>query len=466
MESATIGSVKTDFPARSSDDSALHGNEAVLTVSSLNRLARETLEGHFPLLWVTGEISNLTRAPSGHLYFTLKDAQAQVRCTMWRNRAQLLGFRAENGMGVEARVLVTLYEPRGDFQLGVEALRPAGPGSLFEAFVRLKDKLSAEGLFDAGAKRSLPLYPRRIAVVTSAAAAAWQDVLATLSRRAPHLEVVLYPAVVQGEGAARSLVDALRTASMRSARDGTDVVLLVRGGGGLEDLQAFNDESLARAIRACPIPLITGIGHETDFTIADFAADVRAATPTGAAELASAGFVDAGNRLSGLAKALSGALRYRLDTLAQRLDRAALRLVHPRERLRLSREGVERLGERLALAMARRLERLATRHRLMHLRLAARQPDIGRESARCAQAGRQLAWAAHELIRSRRERLATLASHLQHLAPQAVLARGYSITRDADGRILRSIAGVESGSAVSVELANGRLRATVNSTEA
>uniref|UniRef100_A0ABX1PR37 Exodeoxyribonuclease 7 large subunit n=1 Tax=Aromatoleum anaerobium TaxID=182180 RepID=A0ABX1PR37_9RHOO len=438
----------------------------MLSVAELNRLARQTLESRFPLLWVGGELSNLTRAPSGHLYFTLKDAQAQVRCTMWRNRAQLLPFRPENGMRVEARALVTLYEVRGDFQLGIEALRQAGVGNLFEAFVRLKDRLAGEGLFDAALKRALPRYPRRLGVVTSPAAAAWHDVLATLRRRAPHLEVVLYPAPVQGEAARTRLAEAVRVASGRAAMDGIDLLLLVRGGGGIEDLWAFNDENLARAIRTCPVPVVSGIGHETDFTIADFAADLRAATPTGAAELASAGYHEACARITSLGRTLSAALHYRLDTLAQRIDRAALRLVHPRECLAVGHERTARLGVRLAAAMSRRLERLHARNEQLRLRLEARRPDIEREAERCTRLANRLALAGERLIDRHGARLAGLAAHLQHLAPHAVLARGYSITRDAGGRILRTSAGVGAGERVSVELATGRLHATVNSTDA
>jgi exodeoxyribonuclease VII large subunit len=437
-----------------------------LSVSALNRLARETLERRFPLLWVSGEISNLTRAPSGHLYFTLKDESAQVRCTMWRNRAQLLPFRPENGMRVEARVLVSLYEVRGDFQLSVEGLRQAGQGNLFEAFLRLKEKLAAEGLFDVAAKRDVPRYPRRIGVVTSPAAAAWRDVLAALYRRAPQLEVVLYPAPVQGDGAGARLADALLAASARAACDGIDLVLLVRGGGSIEDLCAFNDERLARAVRACGVPVISGVGHETDFTIADFVADVRAATPTGAAELASTGFHTAEARLAELERILASAMRRQLHSHAQRLDRAALRLLHPRERLQQARERHERQAARLSAAMHRRLERLRANQQILRLRLTARRPDLRRDMERCARAATRMAQAREMHLRLRTERLATLAAHLQHLAPQAVLARGYSITRDTEGRILRSAHDTAAGAEVSVELASGRLHAIVNSTEA
>jgi exodeoxyribonuclease VII large subunit len=429
----------------------------VVSVSELNRMARELLESALPLMWVGGEISNLVRAASGHVYFTLKDASAQVRCAMWRNRAQLLAFRPENGMRVEARALVTLYEARGDYQLSVEALRPAGIGSLFEAFNRLKAKLAAEGLFDEEGRRALPRYPRALGIVTSPQAAALRDVLVTLRRRAPHLPVVLYPAPVQGADAPVRLLEAVRSAGRRAAEDGVDVLLLVRGGGSIEDLWAFNDEALARALRACPLPVVCGVGHETDFTIADFAADLRAPTPTGAAELASAGWYAARAELAVLEPRLRRAVERRFGELAQRLDRAALRLVHPRERLRRERDTLARLGERLRHASARRLEAADLRTTRAGLRLRAAAPRPQALAGRVDMLGERLARAATRLLEARSQRLDALAAHLQHLAPQAVLARGYAIARDERGRVLRSAAGVPEGAAVSVQLADGRL---------
>ena len=429
----------------------------VVSVSELNRMARELLESALPLMWVGGEISNLVRAASGHVYFTLKDASAQVRCAMWRNRAQLLAFRPENGMRVEARALVTLYEARGDYQLSVEALRPAGIGSLFEAFNRLKDKLAAEGLFDEEGRRALPRYPRALGIVTSPQAAALRDVLVTLRRRAPHLPVVLYPAPVQGADAPVRLLEAVRSAGRRAAEDGVDVLLLVRGGGSIEDLWAFNDEALARALRACPLPVVCGVGHETDFTIADFAADLRAPTPTGAAELASAGWYAARAELAVLEPRLRRAVERRFGELAQRLDRAALRLVHPRERLHRERDTLARLGERLRHASARRLEAADLRTTRAGLRLRAAAPRPQALAARVDMLGERLARAATRLLEARSQRLDALAAHLQHLAPQAVLARGYAIARDERGRVLRSAADVPEGAAVSVQLADGRL---------
>ncbi|ENO87493.1 exodeoxyribonuclease VII large subunit [Thauera linaloolentis] len=437
----------------------------ILTVSALNRLAREALESALPLMWVGGEISNLTRAASGHLYFTLKDANAQVRCAMWRNRAQLLPFRPENGMRVEVRALATLYEARGDYQLNIESVRPAGVGNLFEAFNRLKDRLAAEGLFDAGTKRTPPRFPRGIGLVTSPAAAALHDVLATLGRRAPHLPVVLYPTPVQGVDAALHLAEAVTTAGRRAAQDGVDVLLLVRGGGSLEDLWPFNDERLARALRACPLPVVSGIGHETDFTIADFAADLRAPTPTGAAELASAGWHAAHQEIAALGPRLDRSVVRRLDALAQRLDRASLRLIHPRERLRQASAEIGANAGRLQRAMQHRLEQARFRHAALDIRMARLRPDLPAARARCDRLARQLQQAAKASLRQHQARIEALEAHLQHLCPTSVLARGYAIARDAQGRILRSVDEAQTGMTIDVQLADGTLHTRVTGQE-
>lgn len=447
-----------------SDQVAALPPSTVLTVSELNRLARRTLEQRFPLLQVAGEISNLTRAASGHVYFTLKDEQAQVRCTMWRSKAQLLAFRPENGMQVEARALVTLYEVRGDFQLSIEGLRQAGAGNLFEAFLRLKTRLEAEGLFDPTRKRALPRFPRRIGIITSPAAAAFQDVLVTLRRRAPNLQVVLYPAAVQGETAALQLRQALAAASDRASDDQIDLVLLVRGGGSIEDLNAFNDEALARVIRASRVPVISGVGHETDFTIADFAADARAPTPTGAAELASGGYFDAGQRLLQLEQGLQRTMQRRLDTLAQRLDRASLRLRHPRERIAAEVERCEQLRERLARARSRMVERNQARLEMLAVRIRALCPTIGPAREHLERLSRRLTEAAARLIADRQRRTDTLAVQLALLAPQAVLARGYSIARDRQGHIVRSIDDLAQGDALEIQLHDGRVNTRVEAT--
>ena len=433
----------------------------ILSVSTLNRLAREALEAALPLMWISGEISNLTRAASGHLYFTLKDANAQVRCAMWRNRAQLLAFRPENGMRVEVRALATLYEARGDYQLNVETIRPAGIGDLAEAFRRLKDKLGAEGLFDPAGRLALPRFPRGIGIVTSPAAAALRDVLVTLRRRAPHVPVVLYPAPVQGADAVARLVDALMTAGRRAAADGVELLLLVRGGGSLEDLWSFNDEALARAIHACPLPVVSGVGHETDFTIADFVADLRAPTPTGAAEIATTGWHAAAGETAVIAARLQRSIARRLENLEQRVDRASLRLVHPRERLRRASAELTVQGSRLQRTMQHQLERARFRLAALDLRLARARPVFSARLDRVEALSGRLARAAQQLLDARLSRLETLESHLQHLSPESVLARGYAIARDAHGHVLRSARQVAENEVVDVQLTDGTLRTRV-----
>lgn len=415
---------------------ALFATERTLTISDLNHQVRERLETAFPLIWVQGEISNLSRAPSGHLYFTLKDNQAQARCVVWRNKAQLLGWLPENGQQVDVRALVTLYEPRGDYQLNVETLRRTGQGALFQRFLELKAKLEAEGLLDPAGKRPLPAFPRRIGIVTSPQAAALHDVLTTLRRRAPHVALSLYPTPVQGSDAAARIARALA----RAGQDKHDVLLLCRGGGSLEDLWAFNEEVVARALRASPIPVVCGIGHETDFTIAEFAADCRASTPTAAAEMASperdvlrAGLDRLGQKLS------AGALRRLMDD-GQRLDHLAPRLIHPRKRLQQQNEALDRLHARLSSALTRRCTQQA--HLLQHL-------------------GLRLGHAGKAALNPAARRLESLAASLRQLDPFAVLERGYAVVRSADGRIIRDAAELAPGQQIDLTLARGQRKATV-----
>jgi exodeoxyribonuclease VII large subunit len=437
-------------------------DERVLSVAELNRLARGVLESNIPLLWVAGEISNLTYAASGHVYFSLKDEGAQVRCTMWRNRAQSLPFRLANGMNVEARALVTLYEARGDYQLNVDALRQAGIGALYEAFARLRQRLEAEGLFIPARKRPLPRYPRRVGIVTSLQAAALRDVLAAFERRTPSLPLVIYPAPVQGEGAAAQLAAALRSAA---ARQECDVLILCRGGGSIEDLWAFNEEVLARAIAACAIPVVCGVGHETDTTIADFVADQRAATPTAAAELVTAGYVDAAQHLARLAPLLQRALWRRLENLQQRVDIAARSLVHPGERLARMRLATDHCGARLAAAVRGTMETAYHAIGRHGLRLRGARPQFGTAQQSLQHLARRLAGALQHGQEQRQARLEALHSHLVHLDPRQVLARGYSIVRDASGTIVRSSGQLAAGCEVDMQFAAGKARATVTRTD-
>lgn len=356
-------------------------DKQILTVSDLNRLAREVLEQSFPLFWVSGEVSNFTRAASGHWYFSLKDQTAQVKCVMFKGRNSYIDFIPREGDKIEARATVTLYEARGDFQLTVEFVQKAGLGALFEAFEKLKAKLAHEGLFDAAFKKPIPTNPSTIGIVTSPDAAALRDVLTTLKRRNPNIRVIIYPTPVQGKGAAAMITKAIRTASKR---DEIDTLIICRGGGSMEDLWQFNEEVVARAIDDCPIPTISGVGHETDFTICDFVADMRAATPTAAAELACVDIRVLQNQLLNLQNQLNKQVNFLLNQSAQKLDFLARRLISPQQQIENRAIQIKQLQHRLTLAMQQNMQ-------------------------------------------SHQHRLLRLASSIEQLNPNAVLARGYAI---------------------------------------
>ena len=433
----------------------------MLTVGELNRAIAGLLERNVPLLWVSGEISNLSRVSSGHWYFSLKDKDAQVRCVMFRSRNQNVGWSLREGDRVEARALPGMYVVRGDFQLTVEQLRRAGAGGLYEAFLRLKEKLAAEGLFDPATKRQPPLMPRGIGVVTSLQAAALRDVLTTLARRAPHIPVVVYPAPVQGLDAPPRLVAALQLASRRAVQDGIDVLLLVRGGGSIEDLIAFNDEGVARAVAACTVPVVCGVGHETDFTIADFVADLRAPTPTAAAELASPERARQLTELSLLNGRIERAMQRGLRQSEQRLDDAQRRLKSPRQRVA---DTVARLDEnrrRLRAALASRVAHELQTLRLAQARLRHQRPDDGAPQAALAKLHERLARGLQAGVHDRSARLDVLSAQLRLLDPANALARGYSIVTDPEGRIVRDAASLAPGATLALAFARGAARATV-----
>ena len=421
-----------------------------LSVSELNRGVRGMLERGYPLVSVRGEVSNFTRAASGHLYFVLKDAGAQVRCAMWRGKAQGLDFAPANGDAVQVRANVTLFEARGEFQLAVESMRRDGAGSLFEAFLRLKEKLTREGLFETDRKRELPAMPRAIGVITSPQAAALRDVVTALRRRAPMIPVIIYPTPVQGEGAAARIAQAITTANARAE---VDVLLLCRGGGSIEDLWSFNEEVVARAIVASSIPLVAGVGHETDFTIADFAADLRAPTPTAAAELASPHRDQLLSHLSGAAYELRRSMQACLDEARQRLDWAARELVPPSARLVAQRRDLADLARRLDWQMQRGRERRAAVLQSLAARL--RPPALAPMQAQLRRGAGALARAMRLDMRLRAEQLARLQPALAHLDPQQVLSRGYSVVRDATGNIVRAGGSLEQGAVLDIRFAEG-----------
>jgi exodeoxyribonuclease VII large subunit len=435
----------------------------IYTVSRLNREARTLLEAGLPSLWIVGELSNLSRPASGHWYFTLKDADAQVRCAMFRQRNLAVRVAPREGLLVLLRARVGLYEARGEFQLVVDHLEEAGEGELRRRFEELKQRLAAEGLFDSGRKKPLPRFTRRIGVVTSATGAALRDVLHVLRRRNPGVAVVLYPVPVQGTGAAREIATALGLADRR--RD-VDVLLLVRGGGSLEDLWAFNDEGLARAIAALGLPLVTGIGHEIDFTIADFVADLRAPTPSAAAELAVPDAAEWLRALDQSARRLQSAAVRSLRARAQAFERARRRLVflHPAQALRQRMQRLDELQGRLVSAARRGVR--ASRERLLRLfaELAGRSP-AARLAAQCLQVAHlhaRLAPALRHLLALAAGTLGSAARGLDAVSPLATLERGYAIvTLAGSDTVVRDPAMAPPGTEVNARVARGRLRARV-----
>ena len=430
----------------------------VVSISELNRRARASLEREFPLLWVAGEISNLTRAASGHIYFSLKDEAAQARCVMFRSRANSIPWRLENGHQVEAHALVSLYEPRGDFQLNIETFRRAGLGRLFEAFARLKAQLEAEGLFAAERKRPLPRFPNRIGIISSPGAAALRDVLVTLNRRAPHLQVILYPTLVQGDSAA---ADIARAITLAGRRNECSLLLIVRGGGSIEDLWAFNEEVVARAIAASPLPIVSGVGHETDTTITDHVADLRAPTPTAAAELATQGWHEAAGDIVDLETALGRAAQRHVAREQQRLDHLSLRLVHPATRLAQARDRLALLGSQLDASLARCLGRQRDRLNRAALGLGRNVPGTARCRGNIGLLAQRLDSAVREQYRQRLSALDKLAAALAHLNPRATLARGFSIVRDAGGSLVTDASSLHAGQTVSIHLARGSAEAAI-----
>ena len=431
----------------------------VYAVSELAEILRALVEDSLPRVWVEGEVSNFSRPASGHWYFTLKDEQAQIRTAMFRNANYLIRPQPKNGDRVRVRAAVSYYTARGDLQLICEYLEPAGEGALLRAFEELKRRLSAEGLFDTALKRPLPALPRSLGLITSATGAAVQDVLAALSRRFPLLRVGLWPVPVQGAAAAPAIVKALRELPRRMQ---VDAILLVRGGGSLEDLWAFNEESVARAVRACAVPVITGIGHEIDFSIADFAADLRAPTPTAAAELISP---DRERLLAQIGQAqltLARSLQRGVQTQNQRLDRAGARLLqlHPQRALQQRAQQLDDSAQDLQNRMRRQLREARERLGALTRRLGARQPraDILRAQLQVDQWHQRLRRSMQSLLHLRGESWRHQHAQLQSLSAQSVLDRGYAIARTAEGTVIRDPAAISTRQSVELVLARGSVQ--------
>jgi exodeoxyribonuclease VII large subunit len=427
----------------------------VLSVSQLNGRARVLLEDIFAQVWVEGEISNLARPASGHIYFTLKDKDAQVRCALFRQNAQRVRSLLKDGMAVKVRGKVSLFEGRGDYQLILETLEPAGDGVLRQAFEALKQKLQDEGLFAQERKQTLPGHPRRIGIVTSPTGAVIRDIVSVFKRRAPQVELSLLPTAVQGREATAQIVRALQTADTQ----GFDAIILARGGGSLEDLWCFNEELVARAIAACSTPVVSAVGHETDVSIADFVADVRAPTPSAAAELLAPHTGDLRHRLEALHRRLVVRMQERLSREQLRLDASARQLKHPGERLRQQAQRIDDLDMRMRRAFV--IDMNKRRDRLAHAetRLAGQHP--GRHLAllrqRLDQLSQQLPRTMERQLKERQQRLNTHAQTLHIVSPLATLGRGYSILLDEHGRAIRSAEQAHNGQRLKARLAEGEL---------
>ena len=388
----------------------------IFSVKEINRLVRELLEQSFPSFWITGEISNFISASSGHWYFSLKDEEAQVRCTMFKNKNMAAEWIPKNGEKIEAKCLIGLYEARGEYQLNIEQIRHAGAGLLSEAFNQLKEKLLKEGLFEVSRKKSIPQFPRSIGVITSPTGAAIEDILITLKRRSPHIPIIIYPSLVQGKEAPPAIVRAIETAN---AREECDVLILARGGGSIEDLWAFNEEIVARAIVASKIPTITGVGHETDSTIADFVSDLRAPTPTGAAELVTSHTFELIKTIQVYKNQLNKLMAGLIRELVQKIDYLEKRLVSPRQQIQRQKEQIYQYIQRINQSM----KNVVIQYRL---------------------------------------HIDKLKLNLDHLSPHAVLSRGYSIITDVDGQIVNNVTQLKLDDKIHIQLNHGQADANIS----
>ncbi|OEC61714.1 exodeoxyribonuclease VII large subunit [Pseudomonas sp. ENNP23] len=431
----------------------------VLTVSQLNQRARHLLEDVFPQVWVEGEISNLARPASGHLYFTLKDSQAQVRCALFRQNALKVRQALRDGLAVKVRGKVSLFEGRGDYQMIADAVEPAGDGALRLAFEALKEKLAGEGLFATERKRPLPAHPQRVGIVTSPTGAVIRDIISVFRRRAPQVSLTLVPTAVQGREATAQIVRALALADAQ----GFDALILARGGGSLEDLWCFNEEAVARAVAACKTPIVSAVGHETDVSISDFVADVRAPTPSAAAELLAPDSSGLRQRLEGLERRLQLRIRQLIAHQHLRLDGLTRRLRHPGERLRQQAQRLDDLEMRLQRALDRQLSQRRERLARLETRLAAQHPGraLGLLRQRLDALAARLPRAIRETLGTRRLELQSQMQTLHAFSPLATLGRGYSILLDERGQAIRSASQTQPGQRLKARLGEGELEVRV-----
>jgi exodeoxyribonuclease VII large subunit len=440
----------------------LQPERRIFTVSDLTARIRDLLAKNFTDITVQGEVSNCRPAASGHIYFTLKDDRAQIRCVLFKQQQRGMKCHPEDGLKFSVRGSISVYDQRGEYQIYVESLEPLGRGALQLAFEQLKRKLEEEGLFDPACKKPLPLLPSRIGLITSRTGAAVRDVVRILTRRFPNVHLTLYPVQVQGDGAARQIIEALAYFSRKSV---ADVVLLVRGGGSIEDLWSFNEESVARAIVACSVPVISGVGHETDFTIADFVADVRASTPSAAAELVVQTRREFDKHVRDLRESLGNLIRYRCMVLARRIHELSGRsgFRRPHDLLRQNRQRADELTSRLALGLRARLEQSRRRFNAAHLRISSFDFRVKMSALRLRleKQTHDLGSCMERVVHLKREGWQRLHWQLQERSPLLVLERGYAIATDAAGNIVHEASQVALGDTVNVQLRRGRLRTEV-----
>ena len=434
-----------------------------ISVSELNALAKALLEDHLAGLWIAGEVSNLTRAASGHYYFSLKDSRAQVRCAMFKGAAMRLAQPLKEGDHIEVSGKISIYEARGEFQITVNEVRLKGLGQLYEAYERLKAQLQAEGAFSAERKKPLPARPQRIGIVTSLAAAALRDVVTTLNRRAPEIPVIVYPTPVQGSGSELQIAQAIKTASLRAE---CDVLIVCRGGGSIEDLWAFNEEPVVRAIEACAIPVVSGVGHETDFTLADFVADVRAPTPTGAAELVSPNRQESLHRLAQAQGRLKTVLEQRYFDASQKLDWLARQIRHPRQKLDGQRASISKLAQMLSYSMTQNLRAHTARFERQTQTLKHCRPDVSVYKNNIDRFQTALSHSFRQLLVHRRQSLTAQTALLEAVSPQHILERGFSVVKNTRGQVIRNADTLKQGQKLHITFADGETDVRVTKEQA
>ncbi len=434
-----------------------------ISVSELNALAKALLEDHLAGLWIAGEVSNLTRAASGHYYFSLKDSRAQVRCAMFKGAAMRLAQPLKEGDHIEVSGKISIYEARGEFQITVNEVRLKGLGQLYEAYERLKAQLQAEGAFSAERKKPLPARPQCIGIVTSLAAAALRDVVTTLNRRAPEIPVIVYPTPVQGTGSELQIAQAIKTASLRAE---CDVLIVCRGGGSIEDLWAFNEEPVVRAIEACSIPVVSGVGHETDFTLADFVADVRAPTPTGAAELVSPNRQESLHRLAQAQGRLKTVLEQRYFDASQKLDWLARQIRHPRQKLDEQRTYIHKLAQTLSYSMTQSVRAHTARFERQTQTLKHCRPDVSVYKNNIDRFQTALSHSFRQMLIHRRQSLTAQAALLEAVSPQHILERGFSVVKNTRGQVIRNADTLKQGQKLHITFADGETDVRVTKEQA